>query len=75
MTDERPALHELLQWMVESGASDLHLSFGTPPVFRRNGALESSPSMAPLTHDDLVAALTAVAIDDDVRRLESRSGG
>ena len=48
-----PPLNELLLWMVESGASDLHMSHNSPPVYRRNGALVPAPNMPALTSSDL----------------------
>ena len=32
-------LHQLLKWMVEKGASDLHVTTGTPPQLRVDGEL------------------------------------
>lgn len=42
----------LFKVMLDEGASDLHLSAGSPPYFRINGDMIRSNS-APLTHDDL----------------------
>jgi len=57
--------------MVESGASDLHLSINTPPIYRRNGALIASDNMRPLTSADLWAALTVIAGDHERARFEN----
>ena len=73
MTDtmgEAPALNELLQWMVDSGASDLHLSHDTPPVFRRHGALAPAPGLPAMTSQDLWRALEVVANEVDRERFE-----
>jgi twitching motility protein PilT len=51
--DSRPddiTLHELLQGMLEAGASDLHLTAGTPALVRVNGQLaplRDCPAMPP----------------------------
>ncbi len=68
--DTSPTLHDLLQWMVESGASDLHLSHNTAPVFRRHGALAPAPGLAPMTELDLRLALDAMTNEGDRARLE-----
>ncbi len=67
---DMPALRELLHWMVQSGASDLHLSAGLPPVYRRHGALTPHPSLPALSDDDLFGALDDVASDAGRARLE-----
>ena len=36
-------IHELLRRTVESKASDLHLTVGTPPAYRLNGEMERLP--------------------------------
>jgi len=65
-----PPVQELLHWMVQSEASDLHLSFGSPPIYRRNGALTPHATLDPLGRDDLLDVLAVVASDPDRRRLE-----
>ena len=67
---ELPALPDLLHWMVESAASDLHMSFGTPPVYRRNGALIAAPGLRALTLADLSEALGAVTGEEERARFE-----
>jgi twitching motility protein PilT len=70
MNDEMPTLHELLLWMVESGASDLHISAGSPPVFRRHGALERAEGVAPLTGESLRSMLGEVTEPYERERFE-----
>ncbi len=65
-----PPLSQLLMWMVQSEASDLHLSHGTPPVFRRHGVLESLDDMGPMTPDMLDAVIGEIAGDADRARFE-----
>jgi twitching motility protein PilT len=50
-------LHATLRSAVESGASDIHLKTGQPPVARRDGLLERMPGLAPLSEADLEQAL------------------
>jgi twitching motility protein PilT len=68
---EVPPLKELLHWMVESGASDLHLSYNSPPIYRRNGALAPAANMLPMTTEDLLATLAEVAAEHDRARFEA----
>ncbi len=53
------ALGELLQALVQSGSSDLHLRVGQPPLFRTHGEMkrQSSP---PLTTDRLEVLLLSI---------------
>ena len=45
----------LLKLMVSKGASDLHLTVGSPPVFRIDGALTPMGNASPLDPDDIEA--------------------
>jgi twitching motility protein PilT len=47
--------------MVDSGASDLHLSYGSPPVFRRNGALMPADGIGRMREADLDEVLHVIA--------------
>jgi twitching motility protein PilT len=67
-----PPLEDLLRWMADAGASDLHLSAHTPPVIRRDGALDVLPGLPPLTEDDLAAILDAVTDAGEREAFESR---
>ena len=69
--DTMPPLRELLHWMVQSGASDLHLSFNSPPIYRRNGALTPADNVLPLTAEHLWQVLGDVADDTERERFES----
>ena len=46
-------LDELLHFMIEQGASDLHLKVGRPPGFRINGELAPLSDAAPLDAEDM----------------------
>ncbi len=67
-----PSLAEMLLWMAESDASDLHLSAGAPPAFRRDGALELIDDAPALSPADLDAALEVVASPAEREMLAAR---
>ncbi len=57
-------LVSLLEKVVASGASDVHLKLGQPPVIRMDGELEPLPDMQPLGEgdlDDVLEAITAIS--------------
>jgi len=53
-------LNAVLRHAVESGASDVHLKVGQPPVFRSDGQLAPAPGADSLTDGDLEAVLALV---------------
>ena len=55
------AMSELLQLVVDEGASDLHLSVGVPPILRIHGKLNplDSESLAPEDTERLVKSITS----------------
>ncbi len=54
------------------GASDVHLSAGTPPVLRIDGALEAQPTIVPSREE--VDAVAASLLNDAARRRLENSG-
>ena len=62
-------LHELLKKMVDSGATDLHITTNSPPIIRVHGLLErlSSP---PLTASETKRLAYSVLTDAQKHRLE-----
>ena len=70
MSETKPDLPQLLRWMVDSDASDLHLSFGAAPVYRRHGLLQPTKTLAGLGDDDLSMVLGAVAGESERERLD-----
>ncbi len=58
----------LLKSAVESGASDVHLKLGQPPVLRLDGDLEQMEGIAALTEPDLESVLDAVTRISPKRR-------
>ena len=57
-------IDELLQQLVASGASDLHLRVGQPTIFRRDGRLVRDGAEI-LHHDDIQAMLDTIAPERD----------
>jgi len=55
-------LDTLLKGVVESGATDMHLKLGLPPVVRRDGDLGALEGWQPLTEADLETILQGVTI-------------
>jgi twitching motility protein PilT len=47
------SLADLMQWMVTSGASDLHLEAGLSPTLRINGVIQIDPTRPRLTSADI----------------------
>ncbi len=62
---------ELLREMAARDASDLHLSFGTPPICRVHGGLAPIAGVDPLDDGDLSHILDFVTSPDERARLES----
>ena len=58
----------LLRAAVESGASDIHLKLGQPPVVRLDGELEPMAGMPALSEMDLDTVLDAVTMISPRRR-------
>ena len=55
------AIDRLFRLMVESKASDLHLSTGMPPLVRKDGHIQPLVDGDPaLTHDDIVALMDPI---------------
>ena len=61
-------LSAVLRHGVESGASDVHLKVGQPPVLRHDGELERSTEFPPLGEVDLEAVLAQVTTAAPRRR-------
>jgi twitching motility protein PilT len=56
-----PAIDRLFRLMVESKASDLHLSSGMPPLVRKDGRIQPlDPDGGPITPEDMVALLEPI---------------
>jgi twitching motility protein PilT len=62
-------LHALLIRAVSTGASDVHLKIGQPPVLRYDGALSALEDWPPLDRQQLESVLQTVTADDPARRV------
>jgi len=67
-----PSLHQLLRTMIEKGASDLHVTTGTPPQLRIDGTLVplKVPSLMPA---DTKALCYSILTEDQKTKFEQRS--
>jgi twitching motility protein PilT len=68
MPEESMDLSAVLRHAVESGASDVHLKVGQPPVLRHDGDLEPAGGFPALRDGDLVAVLDRVTASSPRRR-------
>ena len=63
----------LFRGMVERGASDLHLSVGSPPIIRKDGRMQPLvEGAAPLTPDAILALLMPVLPEQNKREFRER---
>ena len=63
-----PPMEDLLRLVLEEGASDLHLSVGTPPALRRHGRLVKL-NTRPLTAEDTETLARAITSDANFARV------
>jgi twitching motility protein PilT len=63
-------IDELLKLMVNKGASDLHLTVTSPPVFRIDGELVPQKDMPPMTAKDIELVLEQIATQDQRSALD-----
>ncbi len=61
----------LFKMMNEQGASDLHLSTGSPPIFRLNGEMERL-NFKSLGHEDLRSILYEILSETQIADFEKR---
>jgi twitching motility protein PilT len=67
-------LYELLKDMIEQGASDLHITTGTPPRFRVDGRLVApNPNEEPLSPTDTKTICYSILTDAQKHRFEEQS--
>ena len=66
-------IDSLFMAMCTSGASDLHLSCGMPPLVRKDGSIQPlDPAAAPLTAESLVALLDPILPEKNRAEFEAR---
>lgn len=63
-------LEQLLKYMVEQGASDLHISVGAPPMLRIDGSLNPLKA-APLTPGQAQALCYSILSQEQIARYEA----
>src|SRR6476661_5735971 len=56
-TEQPAAIDKLFQLMCQAGASDLHLTCGTPPIVRKDGRMQPLDPSLPVLTDDLLKQL------------------
>ena len=64
------SIDELLEQMVANGASDLHISVGSPPAFRVRGHIVRAEDYEPLTADDTRSLLYRVLTSEQQKNFE-----
>ena len=62
-------LRRWLEWAVQTGASDLHVVVGHPPVIRLHGDLTALPE-APFTEEEIEPLLLSACPHDALGRLQ-----
>jgi twitching motility protein PilT len=68
-------LNDLLHGAVSSGATDVHLKVGRPPIIRCDGSLVSLEGWSPLTPTDLEAVLAQVTAVNRQKETDFRETG
>ncbi len=64
-TLDAAVMEGLLEGCVKIDASDLHMTYGEPPLYRRHGQLIEMSGYKRLTHEDLMAAMLFFLGADD----------
>jgi len=68
-----PAIHKLLVYTHEIGASDLHLTTGSPPMVRLHGEIKVVDGQPPLSEEALLRQLHEVTPERNRREFEEKS--
>ncbi|WP_269811136.1 MULTISPECIES: PilT/PilU family type 4a pilus ATPase [Kineosporia] len=63
-------LHKVLQFLVQQGGSDLHLSNGAPPLVRIRGHLAPIPNHPPLNPNTIMSTIYAILTQKQRERFE-----
>jgi twitching motility protein PilT len=66
------SIDELLTFMVERDASDLHLTAGSPPVIRVNGRLERLPDFEKLSPEETRDLVYRIVSTEQQKQLETK---
>ena len=66
-------MSDLLQLVINEGASDLHIRVGVPPVIRAHGTLERVAG-PPLTPEDTEEMMTSITSEDHIQSVRTKGG-
>ncbi len=66
-------LHDLLKYMIEKGASDLHITTGLPPAIRVDGKVRPIPGIEPLVATQTKDLCYSVLTDAQKHKFEENS--
>src|SRR5512140_1680700 len=70
---EAPPIDRLFHAMCAAGASDLHLSVGSPPMIRKDGHMQTLGSVAvPLTASDVERLLAPILLERNRKEFADR---
>ncbi len=67
------SMPDLLQLVIDEGASDLHIEVGVPPVLRLHGGMHPIDA-PPLTAEDTEALVRSITNEDHVQQVRSKGG-
>ena len=71
--NDRPAIDDLFHAMCRIGASDLHLSVGSPPIVRKDGHIQMLEEQAsPMTAELLGSLVGAIMPERNAKEFEER---
>jgi len=66
-------IDDLFQAMIEMGASDLHMSSGSPPMLRHDGDMKPFPGRGPMTAADVERILRPIAPERNREEFKRRN--
>lgn len=66
-------LHDLLKFMIEKGASDLHITTGIAPSIRIDGKIKAIPGLEPLTATQTKDLCYSILTDSQKHKFEENS--
>ncbi|HYT68583.1 MAG TPA: type IV pilus twitching motility protein PilT [Vicinamibacterales bacterium] len=73
MSDTAPLIDQLFHAMVKAGASDLHLSVGSPPMIRKDGHMQVlDPAATVLSGQDVVQLLAPIMPEKNRKEYSER---
>src|SRR3954453_18192269 len=70
MQEQLTSIDDLLEQMVAHGASDLHVTVGSPPAFRVRGHIVRAEGYEPLTSDDTRSLLYRILSSEQQKHFE-----